>query len=223
MAKITILNWGLIPYQEALTKQLELVEQISLQPEQAYIVFCKHPEVVTLGRSTKPGDVFGWDGELIEVSRGGRATYHGPSQIVIYPIISLKHPRKLIPSQEVVGYLRVLENSLIEFLKLYDIEAIGKSLQKNKIESDKEAEETGVWVGSQKIASLGIAVKKWVTYHGAAINIFKDPMAYRGMNPCGFSKSVMTSLEEKIASPLNEEAIMDQLTSIFLKNFADET
>lgn len=220
MSQIRLINWGLIPYQEALTRQLELVEQVSLNPEVSYIVFCKHPEVVTLGRSTKPGDVFAWDGDQIEVSRGGRATYHGPSQIVIYPIISLKVSRKLIPQQDVVGYLRVLENSLIEFLKLYNIEAVGKSLQKNKIENDKEAEETGVWVQNQKIASLGIAVKKWVTYHGAAINIFKDEKAYRGMNPCGFSKSVMTNLEEIISSPITEEDILNQLSNIFLSNFA---
>lgn len=219
MASLIIQNWGLVPYQEALTRQLELVEQVSLNPEHGYIVFCKHPEVVTLGRSTKQGDVFAWDGELIEVSRGGRATYHGPSQIVIYPILSLKQKRRLIAPQEVVGYLRILENSLIEFLKIYDLSAIGKSLQKNKNETAQEKEETGVWIENQKIASLGIAVKKWVTYHGAAINIFKDPFAYRGMNPCGFNKSVMTSLEEKISSPLNEEVILNQLESIFLRNF----
>lgn len=220
MSQIQLINWGLIPYQEALTRQLQLVEKVSLDSEVSYIVFCKHPEVVTLGRSTKPGDVFAWDGDQIEVSRGGRATYHGPSQIVIYPILSLKKTRALIPNQDVVGYLRVLENSLIEFLKLYDIQAIGKSLQKNKIENDKEAEETGVWVQNQKIASLGIAVKKWVTYHGAAINIFKDEKAYRGMNPCGFSKSVMTCLEEKTISPITEEIVVDQLSKIFLKNFS---
>lgn len=219
MASLIIQNWGLVPYQEALTRQLELVEQVHLHPEQGYIVFCKHPEVVTLGRSTKQGDVFAWDGELIEVSRGGRATYHGPSQIVIYPILSLKQKRRLIPPQEVVGYLRVLENSLIEFLELYGLTAVGKSLQKNKNEADQEKEETGVWIDNQKIASLGIAVKKWVTYHGAAINIFKDPSAYRGMNPCGFNKSVMTSLEEKISSPLKEEEILKQLENIFLRNF----
>lgn len=217
MAKLIIQNWGLIPYQEALTRQLELVESVSHDPETGYIVFCKHPEVVTLGRASKPEDVFAWDGDLIEVSRGGRATYHGPSQIVIYPILSLKTPRKSIQHQDVVGLLRTLENSIIEFLELYGIKAIGKSLQKNK---NDEKEETGVWLDNQKIASLGIAVKKWVTYHGAAINIFKDPNAYRGMNPCGFNKSVMTCLEDKILAPINEAEILQQLTNIFTKNFS---
>lgn len=223
MSSLKIENWGLIAYQKALEQQLELVNEISESPDTGYIVFCKHPEVVTLGRATQKEDVFAWDGDLIEVSRGGRATYHGPSQLVIYPILSLKKNRQHIPPQDVVAYLRVLENSIIEFLELYGINAIGRSLQKR---TQKEAEETGVWIGSQKIASLGIAVKKWVTYHGAAINIYNDPKAYRGMNPCGFNRTVMTSLEQQISSTtsdfpkaLTEEEIVEQLKTVLLKNF----
>ncbi len=213
-------NWRTIDYQESLTKQLERIEFISQNPDTSFIIFCKHPEIVTLGRSTKPGDVFAWDGETIEVSRGGRATYHGPSQLVIYPLLSLKTKRTAIPTQDVVAFLRVLENSIIEFLALYHLSAVGKSLQHDLLE---EKEQTGVWINNQKIASLGIAVKKWVTYHGAAINIYKDIHAYRGMNPCGFNRSIMTSLEEQTNLPLSEEKILNELKTIFLKNFKNQT
>ncbi|MCK6598556.1 MAG: lipoyl(octanoyl) transferase LipB, partial [Bdellovibrionaceae bacterium] len=195
MTELIFFNMGLVDYSVALDKQLELVEQVHLNPKKEYIILCKHPEVVTLGRSSKENDLFAWDGNVLEVSRGGRATYHGPSQIVIYPIVNLKNSHSLFGAQDVTGFLRTLENSLIDFLKLYEINAQGKSIQKNKT---AEKEETGVWIGSKKIASLGIAVKKWVTYHGAAINIHNDPMAYRGMNPCGFSNQIMTSLESMV-------------------------
>lgn len=220
MAELIFFNMGLVDYPIALEKQLELVEQVHLNPKREYIILCKHPEVVTLGRSSKENDLFAWDGNVLEVSRGGRATYHGPSQIVIYPIINLKNTHCLFGTQDVTGFLRTLENSLIDFLKLYEISAQGKSLQKNKTE---EKEETGVWIGPKKIASLGIAVKKWVTYHGAAINIYNDPKAYRGMNPCGFNNQIMTNLESMVNQSLDESQIIKQLQKILSKNFCIES
>ena len=78
-----IQDWGLIDYFESNKRQLELVERVSTENLPGVIVFCTHPEIVTLGRSTEDGDVFSWDGPVAEISRGGRATYHGPSQLVI--------------------------------------------------------------------------------------------------------------------------------------------
>ncbi len=182
-----ILDWGLIDYTQALQQQMELVEKVAIEDKNGFVIFCSHPPIVTLGRKTEPGDVFAWQGPVVEVSRGGRATYHGPSQLVIYPIINLGKAQAHRPYHDINQYLRNLEELLIQSLKEIGITA------HRKIYPD-----TGVWVGSKKIASLGVAVKNWVTYHGAAINVTSDPMAFQGMNPCGFSGSIMTTIEEQI-------------------------
>jgi len=202
--QMEIQDWGLIDYFESNKRQLELVERVHAENVPGIIVFCTHPEIVTLGRSTEEGDVFSWDGPIAEISRGGRATYHGPSQLVIYPIINLKHAsRPAHEQQNVAGHLRKLENGIIEWLKTLDVKAEGKTLdlENRKPQQDYKGhavEETGVWVDGHKVASLGIAVKKWITYHGAAINLFSDKTAFRGMYPCGFSQSVMTDVETLI-------------------------
>lgn len=206
-------DWGLVPYQESLSRQLGLVEKVAASDDPGYLIFCTHPPVVTLGRATKADDVFAWAGETIEISRGGRATYHGPSQLVIYPILNLNHERNGRKAKEIAGYLRTLENCLVKVLKLYGVESSGRSLQK-KSEGTEGADETGVWVGNQKIASLGIGVKKWITYHGAAINLDYDQAAFQGMNPCGFQSSTMVSLEQVLNQKIDREEFQRQLLKI---------
>ena len=186
-------DWGLIDYQAALDKQLQLVQEVADNDLPGYLIFCTHPPVVTTGRATKSDDIFDWKGSVIDVSRGGRATYHGPSQVVVYPILNLKYSRHGRKEKEVVGFLRVFENAIVDTLKEFGINSQGRSLQKK---SDSEADETGVWVENKKIASLGIAVKKWITYHGAAINFSKDATAFQGINPCGFKSNVITTVED---------------------------
>jgi lipoate-protein ligase B len=156
-----------------------LVEKFKLNSSSEKIVVCSHPPVVTLGRGTKKEDVFGWKGDIFEVQRGGRATYHGPGQLVAYPILDLN-----LRGRDLHRYFRLLEGSIVGALKEFGLESEGRESA------------TGVWIGDRKIASLGIAVKKWVSYHGLAINLEKDPMAFQGINPCGFSTSTMVSLRE---------------------------
>lgn len=195
-------DWGLIDYQTALTKQLKYIEKVSADfNHSGYLIFCTHPPVVTTGRQSKPEDVFGWKGPVIEISRGGQATYHGPSQVIVYPILNLKNPRSGRGPQEIRGYLRDFEKAIVETLQSYNIKAEG-----NK--SDK-IEDTGVWIetssGLKKMASLGIAVKKWITYHGAAINVLNDPSAFSGINPCGCEASTMISLEKVLNQKIDVE------------------
>ena len=209
-----VLDWGLIDYQKALDKQLQLVEEVIASDNHAgYIVFCSHPHVVTTGRQTKPEDIFAWQGPVIEISRGGRATYHGPSQVVVYPIINLKNPRTGRGAQEIRGYIRALEKAIVASLKEFGIDSVGKTPQK-KLDSEIETDETGVWVGHQKIASLGIAVKRWVTYHGAAINLDYDPEAFQGLNPCGFTTATMTCAETVLNKKIQRQD--------FIKSLADK-
>ena len=188
-------DWGLVDYQEALKRQEALVETVAAEQSPGVLVFCTHPAVITLGRKTQEGDVFGWQGPIIEISRGGRATYHGPSQLVVYPIYNMSFAREGRPTRDITWYLRTLENAIVATLSDYGVTAVGRSLQK-KTASETGEDETGVWVGSQKVASLGIGVRKWVSYHGAAINLDQDPQAFTGMKPCGFTKDTMVSLQE---------------------------
>ena len=196
-------DWGMIDYQQALEKQLEKVNEVSESQSEdfGFLIFCTHPAVVTLGRKTQSGDVFGWKGPIIEISRGGRATYHGPSQLVVYPILKIK---------DIGKYLRNLEDAIIATLRDYAVDAVGKTPQK-KSDTEEANEETGVWVGKQKIASLGIGVKKWITYHGAAINLDEDPQAFTGMKPCGFNSETMVSLEKLTGRKIDRQEFSDKL------------
>ncbi len=213
-----IVDWGLIAYEDAVTKQLQLVEEVAADENHpGYIVYCTHSPVVTTGRQTQPADVFAWKGPVVEVSRGGRATYHGPSQLVIYPILNLKKSRHNRSPQEIRGYLREFESAIIETLKIHGIESVGKTAQKLEGASDT-TDETGVWVGQKKLASLGIAVKKWTTYHGAAINLDYDPEAFLGLNPCGFKSSTMVSLEQLTNKKINREQFKKQLSEQLLRS-----
>jgi lipoyl(octanoyl) transferase len=197
-------DWGLIDYEEALKKQLDYVEYLHEKITQGenhpgFLIFCTHPAVVTTGRQTKPEDIFNWQGPVVDISRGGQATYHGPSQIVVYPILNLKEPRLGRAAQEIRGYLRDFEAAIVTTLKNYHINAVGNSSEK--------IEDTGVWVetqvGLKKIASLGIAVKKWITFHGAAINVQDDPKAFQGINPCGYKSDTMISVEKILDQKVN--------------------
>lgn len=187
---LAVENWGLIPYREALSRQEEYVDHVGRELRRDTLVFCSHPPVVTLGRGTKAGDVFGWTGETVEVSRGGRATYHGPSQSVVYPIIDLNSR-----GRDLHQYMRLLEDAIIETLKSFGIEAEGRTLQ---LEDGAEAatEATGVWIGTKKIASIGIGVRRWVAFHGLALNIETDPFAFSGMKPCGFAPGSVISMQD---------------------------
>lgn len=197
-------DWDLIDYQTALQKQLEYVEKVSADENHpGFLIFCTHPAVVTTGRQTEPSDIFAWQGPVIEISRGGKATYHGPSQVIVYPILNLKNSRAGRAPQEIRGYLRDFEQAIVNTLKHYDIPATG-----NK--SDK-VEDTGVWIESQKIASLGIAVKKWISFHGAAINVLHDPTAFQGINPCGYKTETMTSVEKILNKKINLDEFKQQL------------
>lgn len=203
---IHVIDWGLIPYELAQSEQLKLVEAVQANPKDEFIIFCSHPSVVTLGRATEKSDIQGWDGPIFEVSRGGRATYHGPEQIVVYPILHLQTRKP-----DLHWYLRQLEESIIRSLKHYDLMAEGK-----------KDDATGVWIGQQKIASIGIAAKKWVTYHGVAVNVNHDPTAFTGISPCGFTTSTMTSLEKLKGGPVSKDEYKDHLKEEMLAVFAQK-
>lgn len=197
-----ISNLGLIPYQEAWEYQKNCVAHVTEDRDSEEIIICHHPSVVTLGKKSTPSDLCGWQGETVAIERGGKATYHGPSQIVVYPILDLKKR-----GNDIYKYLRNLEMGVVELLSLYGLRAHG------------DHENTGVWCQEKKIASIGVAIKKWVTYHGIAFNIYRDEMAFKGINPCGFETSVMSSLEELIQKKIGRETLEDTLAQIYIETF----
>ena len=147
---IEVQDWGLIDYRQAEKRQLELLEKVASGDSPDTLVVCQHPPVVTTGRGTQTGDVFAWTGDTIEVGRGGRATYHGPNQIVVYPIVKLSaENRKGLKARDINDYLRMLERSLVNTLTELGVNAESR---------EGPADATGVWVGEQKIASIGIGV-----------------------------------------------------------------
>lgn len=188
--------WGLIEYRQAVERQLQLVDDVANHRARETLVFCSHPAVVTTGRTTPKNDLFGWSGPVVESSRGGRATYHGPSQLVIYPILDLRREdRPGLRERNVAGYIRLLGETVADLIKGLGIAAELRQGQE-KDEDGEKRELTGIWVGERKVASIGVAVRKWVTYHGIAINVHRDANAFEGIRPCGFRPDTMASLEE---------------------------
>lgn len=221
---LEVQDWGLIDYEQALVKQLQLLEQVAENPARGFIVFCTHPEIVTLGRKTQADDIAGWSGPVKEIARGGRATYHGPSQLVVYPIVHLDY----LPVPRDIGwYLRSFEQAIVNTLAHWNLKAHGKQLAQpitSTVEVKQNLEDTGVWVEGRKVASLGIGVKKWIGYHGAAINLDYSSTAFQGLKPCGFSPSVMISLEELIGQKIDhsyfQKLLKNELQQVWTRSIS---
>ena len=164
----------------------------------------EHPPVYTQGQAGKPEHVLNSSIiPIVQSDRGGQVTYHGPGQLVMYTLIDIQ--RRQLGVRTLVSQL---EQVLIDLLALYQIKA---SIQCGA---------PGVYVEHKKIASIGIAVKKWVTYHGVAVNVSYDPEAFKGLNPCGFSTETMVSLEELAKKKVPSEVYKKELTLQFIKYFS---
>ncbi len=180
---VKIINLGLISYQKAWDFQKAQVQKVlEFGAKEECIILCHHNPVVTLGKKSLPSDLCGWDGETISIERGGKVTYHGPGQCIAYPILTLSERNK-----DIGLFLENLESALIATLESYGLSPTG-----NPFRGDPSL--TGVWVGGKKMASIGVAIKRWVTYHGLAVNLFPDPQAFQGINPCGMGQDIMTHL-----------------------------
>jgi lipoate-protein ligase B len=189
-ARLLVADLGLVPYGEALERQRALAEaRIVGRLAQDALLLLEHPPVVTLGRGTRQGSLplapellrsRGMD--VYEIERGGDVTYHGPGQLVGYPIFDLGGHRK-----DLHWFLRQLEETLIVALAGLGVHA------------ERRAGYTGVWTGGRKIASIGIHVKQWVTWHGFALNVSTDLSAFDLIVACGIPGVVMTSIERELS------------------------
>lgn len=201
---IDVIDLGTVPYVEGLDLQRHLArERIAGRLPNDLLLLLEHPPVVTLGRGSHAEHVLRSEGiEVVEVERGGDVTYHGPGQLVGYPIVDLEGSGF---KQDLHWYLRTLEQALIEGLALLGIPA------------ERNPGYTGVWTGGRKIASIGVHVKQWVTWHGFALNVTTDLGAFDRIVPCGIPGVEMTSVAKEGAAP---EATRSAVVAGFEKAFA---
>ena len=199
------IRWlGKLPYSEAYDLQLGLHRSVSQEDSKDdYLLLLEHNNVITSGRSSKENNLLVSKGQLhelgieyFETDRGGDITYHGDGQLIGYPIIRLSDPKKVIP------FVRNLENVIID------------SLRKFKIDSFTKEDDTGVWTAKGKIASVGIKVSKWTTYHGFSLNIFDSLDGYQLINPCGNQSEQITSIHQ-----FNPDISFEEVASEISDNF----
>lgn len=200
---LTVCALGATPYREGLALQDALVRARAAGETGDWLLYPDHPSVLTVGRSPSEGNLradaatlAALGVEVFEVPRGGDVTWHGPGQLVGYPIVALDRVNR-----DLHRWLRTLEEALI------------RVLGRHGIVSERSAGRTGVWVGGRKIASLGVAVRRWVGYHGFALNVQPDLSAFSLIHPCGLKGVEMTSMAAELGAEAPAlEAVRDDVT-----------
>jgi lipoyl(octanoyl) transferase len=204
---LRVLDWGTTRHEDATLRQETLVtERISdLIPDT--LVFTEHEPVFTLGLRAGAETHILWDEKkradqgvaVVKTNRGGDVTYHGPGQLVGYPIVNLK------PHPDLHAYLRFLEQVLID------------SLLSLGLKAQRRPEHTGLWIENRKIAAIGVAVRRWVTYHGFALNIDPDLSHFLGIVPCGIEATVgtVTSMSKELVKTPTYDEVKKIIASTF--------
>ncbi len=183
---------GRIGYADAWALQKDLVERRATGEIVDTVIVCEHDPVYTVGRRRDamanvlaPGDV-----PVVEVERGGDVTWHGPGQLVVYPILQLEGA-----GRDLHAHMHRLEDLMIEVSGAFGVEA------------GRDPRNTGVWHAGQKLGSVGIACRRWVTWHGLALNVDPDLGYFQRINPCGFDATIMTSLARVLGRPVDLRAV----------------
>ncbi len=218
MESFRFIDWGLIEYKEAYEKQKSLFEEALENKKNAFsventLIFCEHYPVVTIGKNGKTSNLLYSEEKLalqgvslFHVDRGGDVTFHGPGQLVGYPIFDLESMGLGLKE-----YIFLLENIIITLLESYGIK------------SGQMPGTSGVWLDtdkpalSRKICAIGVRSSKYVTMHGFALNVSTDLNYFRLINPCGFTDKGVTSMEKELGMKINMEALKSKLQRIFLK------
>jgi len=216
--KVQVHDLGLINYQDAWDYQEKLfnnlIEQKRLGASMPHnqLILCEHPHVYTLGKSGDAGNLLAdqkmledMDAQFYKINRGGDITYHGPGQLVVYPIFDLEQFFK-----DIHKYMRFLEESVIMTLANYGIEA------------ERIKGLTGVWIPgnpSRKIAAFGVKCSRWVTMHGIGYNVATDLSYFDKIVPCGITDKAVTSMAKELAKPVAFSEVKDQLVSNMSKLF----
>ena len=207
-----VLNLGTVGYLEAWELQRTVANRVSQGTLPDTVLLLEHLPVVTLGRRTEEGELHvpaGAEVEIVETDRGGKSTYHGPGQLVCYPILDLTRH-----GQDVKKYCRDLEEALIRTLAPFGLDA-------TRIEGL-----TGIWLERppRKIASIGIHISKWVTTHGYALNVDLDPTPFtEWITACGIEDAQFTTIASELTRPVPVEEVrpraLDALAEVFDLDF----
>jgi lipoyl(octanoyl) transferase len=200
-----LMNLGTVPYLEAWDLQRSLAAAVSQGAIPETVVLLEHPPVVTLGRRTSPDELRDVPVEVVETDRGGKSTYHGPGQLVCYPILDLKRHGK-----DVKKYVRDLEEALI------------RTLASAGIEGTRLEGLTGVWLASppRKIASIGVHISRWVTTHGYALNVDLDPAPFsEWITACGLEDAAFTTMARELGGPISVDEVRPAAASALAEVF----
>jgi lipoyl(octanoyl) transferase len=213
MPELWVEDLGRRPYAEVLELQREMAKERIAGTRPDTLLFVEHDPVITLGRSSKAAHLLvdaqmlaGRGVELFEIERGGDVTFHGPGQLVGYPIIDLTQH-----TQDLHWYLRQLEQVLIDALSTFGVEG-------SRVEPY-----TGVWVGNRKIASIGVHARNWVTWHGFALNVSTDLSYFDLIVPCGIPEVTMTSIERELGRTASLAAAAESVEAAFGARFSRVT
>lgn len=215
-----VIDWGREPYRQVCAWQKELVAARKRDTVPDLLLLGEHPHVITLGRNARrehlrlPEAELARRGvELAETDRGGDVTYHGPGQLVGYPILDLGGLRK-----DVVWYLRSLEEVLMVAARELGIETDRKTAPKGK-----RTFYTGVWAGEEKLAAIGVHISRWVTSHGFALNVMTDLSYFDLIVPCGIADKGVTSLERQllVSAKRGQGVGMTAVKAAVIKSFGE--
>ena len=188
-----------ISYEKAMIFLSKRVNEVKLGKNKELLWILEHPTTFTAGIRYKKKDIVDKTIKILKTNRGGKITLHNPNQKIVYFVINLN-----IRKKDIRKFINSIENSIIEFLKIYKINA--KNDRKN----------IGIWVKNRKIAAIGLRVSRWIAFHGCSINISNDLSEYLKIIPCGLDNKKITSINnEKNIRPVNYEK---KLANIFIKN-----
>ena len=207
-----IIDLGVIDYQKAWDLQHDLWTRRVSGELPDLLLFLEHPHVITLGRRGNRSYLIASQEVLdamairiYHVERGGDVTYHGPGQLVVYPILDLKGY-----GYRLIGYVDQLEEVVLRTLKDFGMEGKKDSLNR------------GVWVNGEKIASIGVTIKRWVSFHGLALNYETDLSYFDLIHPCGLVGKKMTSMEKILGEKISRENLIERITFHFREVFEKE-
>jgi lipoate-protein ligase B len=197
---LKIVDLGLVDFNYAWAKQKELFQEVKSGSLDKALIICRHNPVITAGRGAKDSNILASEAELknrgvalYKIDRGGDVTYHGPGQLTAYPVFNLNYLKK-----DIHWFLRYLEGIVIRSLDYFGIKG------------EQRCGLTGVWVGKRKIASIGIAIRNWVTFHGLSINIKNEDLAnFSLIRPCGMD-IMLTSVERETGNNICMDDFKDK-------------
>ena len=191
MKRGLVVDLGVREYADCWELQKRLLARRQSDSIPDTLLLVEHPDVITLGRKAGArANILDGSIPIFEIERGGDVTYHGPGQLVGYPIFRLDDDER-----DLHAYLRNLEAGLIEVCGAFELAA------------GRKPGLTGVWLGEKKVASIGIAVRRWVTLHGFALNVSTELARFAAINPCGLDAQVMTSLSQAAARPISVDDV----------------